>query len=226
MISSSASPADLADAIRQQAVQAGASTPAVRGADWRQAIVQSVNTDGTVLTTDGITARRLESYQNPTVGDRIVITQSGNGNWLACGRVSSTTDTEWDSYNPIWTTDANPQPSVGNGALTGRWKRDGRTIVGWVNLVAGSTTTFGTTSDWNFSLPVQAASAGTRLCHAEALGSSRLAGQFVISPLQTASKCYFPSATTPPLLSCRSDRPFAWTNGNQLRIDYLYEAAS
>lgn len=216
--------ADLADAIYQQAVTAGVSTPSVRGADWQTAIVTAVGT-GTV-DCGTVTARRLESYQNPAVGDRIVITQSGNGNWLACGRTSSAADTEWDSYNPIWTTDANPQPSVGNGALTGRWKRDGRTIVGWINLVAGSSTTFGSSSDWNFSLPVQSASAGTRLCHAEALGSSRLAGQFVISPSQTASKCYFPSATTPPLVSCRSDRPFAWTSGNQLRIDFLYEAAS
>ncbi|OMI34364.1 hypothetical protein [Streptomyces sparsogenes] len=216
--------ADLADAIRLQAVTAGATEPTVRGADWQTATVTAVGA-GTV-DCGTITARRLESYQNPAVGDHIVITQSGNGNWLACGRTSSTTDTEWDDYNPIWTTDANPQPSVGNGTLTGRWKRDGRTIVGWINLVAGSTTTFGSSSDWNFSLPVQAASVGTRLCHAEALAGSRLAGQFVISPSQTASKCYFPSTTTPPLVSCRSDRPFAWASGNQLRIDFLYEAAS
>lgn len=215
---------DLADAIRLQSVTVGTSTPAVRGADWQTAIVTAVGV-GTV-DCGVITARRLESYQNPTVGDRIVITQSGNGNWLACGRTASAADTEWDSYTPAWTTDANPQPSVGNGSLTGRWKRDGRTIVGWVNLLAGSTTTFGSSSDWNFGLPVQAANTGVRLCHAEALAGSRLAGQFVISPGQTASKCYFPSTTTPPLVSCRSDRPFAWANGNQLRIDYLYEAAS
>lgn len=220
----SASPADLADAIRLQAVTAGASSPAVRGADWQTATVTAVGT-GTV-DCGAITARCLDSYQGRAIGDRVVIAQSGNGNWICLGRTSSTPDTEWDDYTPAWTTDANPQPSVGNGALTGRWKRDGRTIVGWINLVAGSTTTFGTTSDWNFSLPVQSASAGTRLCHAEALAGSRLAGQFVISPSQTASKCFFPSITAPPMLSCRSDRPFGWTNGNQLRIDFLYEAAS
>ncbi|MGW4076025.1 hypothetical protein ACWELB_21350 [Streptomyces asiaticus] len=216
--------ADLADAIRLQAVTAGAAEPTVRGADWQTATVTAVGA-GTV-DCGVITARCLDSYQGRAAGDRVVIAQSGSGNWICLGRTSSTPSTEWDDYNPIWTTDANPQPSVGNGALSGRWKRDGRTIVGWINLVAGSTTTFGSSSDWNFSLPVQAASVGTRLCHAEALAGSRLAGQFVISPSQTASKCYFPSTTTPPLVSCRSDRPFTWASGNQLRIDFLYEAAS
>lgn len=79
----------LADALRQQAVQAGAATPAVRGADWRLAVVQTVNADGTILTTDGITARRMETYVGAAATDLIVITQSGNGNWLAWGRGST-----------------------------------------------------------------------------------------------------------------------------------------
>ncbi|MCD9196083.1 hypothetical protein [Streptomyces albireticuli] len=93
MSSSSASPADLADAIRRQAVQAGAETPAVRGADWRLATVATVNTDGTIITTDGITARRLETYRAPAVNDVIVVTVSGNGNWIAAGRMATTLDT-------------------------------------------------------------------------------------------------------------------------------------
>ncbi|MEW2578336.1 hypothetical protein [Streptomyces syringium] len=91
-MSSSASAADLADAIRYQAVQASASTPTVRGADWRLATVASVNSDGTVVTTDGITARRLESYRSPVVNDQIVITISGSGNWLAAGRTAAAAD--------------------------------------------------------------------------------------------------------------------------------------
>lgn len=224
-MSSSASPADLADALRDAAVQAGAAAPSVRGSDWRQAVVQTVNADGTILTTDGITARRLEAYQNPTAADLIIVTISSSGNWLAAGRMA-TTDTDWTPYVPIWTTDANPQPAIGNGSLTGRYKRDGRTITGWINLLTGSTSTYGTLSDWNLTLPVQSASTGNRLGHAQALSGSRFAGQFVISTSQSTSKCYFPSATTPPLLACRSDRPFTWTTGNQLRLDFLYEAAS
>lgn len=81
----------LADAVRQQAVAAGTESPAVRGADWRLAVVNTVGSDGTIVTTDGITARCMESYLIPAASDLIVITQSGNGNWLAWGRGSTGT---------------------------------------------------------------------------------------------------------------------------------------
>lgn len=80
---------ELADAFYRQAAQAGAATPAVRGADWRLAVVSSVGSDGTVTTSDGVIARCMESYLVPAATDLIVITQSGNGNWLAWGRGST-----------------------------------------------------------------------------------------------------------------------------------------
>ncbi|MFF8829339.1 hypothetical protein [Streptomyces sp. NPDC015131] len=80
---------DLVDAVRQQAVNASVSTPAVRGADWRMATVATIAADGTVTTSDGIPVRRMETYVSPIVGDLIYITQSGAGDWLAWGRSST-----------------------------------------------------------------------------------------------------------------------------------------
>lgn len=78
---------------RRAAAQANAAarrtaqnTPAVRGSDWRSATVATVNSDGTITTTDGIPARRDETYTSPTVGDLVYITRSGSGNWRATGR--------------------------------------------------------------------------------------------------------------------------------------------
>ncbi|MFH8804045.1 hypothetical protein ACH4F6_31405 [Streptomyces sp. NPDC017936] len=79
----------LAAAVREQAMQAGADTPAVRGSDWRMAVVATVNADGTIVTTDGVTARRDESYISPAPADLIVISQSSNGQWWAWGRGST-----------------------------------------------------------------------------------------------------------------------------------------
>ena len=79
---------DLAYALRQQAKRTGEQTPTVRGADWRQATVTAVGTDGTV-TADGIKCRCLASYQTPTVGDVAVISQSSNGNWIALNRLAA-----------------------------------------------------------------------------------------------------------------------------------------
>uniref|UniRef100_UPI002F915349 H-type lectin domain-containing protein n=1 Tax=Streptomyces sp. NBC_01177 TaxID=2903761 RepID=UPI002F915349 len=58
----------------------------MRGAEWRVAVVATVNGDNTVTTTDGIIARRWESYLMPAVGDIIGITQSGGGSWGTWGR--------------------------------------------------------------------------------------------------------------------------------------------
>lgn len=77
---------DLAGALRRQTVRTGSTTPEVRGAQWRRATIAVVGVDGTVTTDDGITARRLESYQAPTVGDIAAITSNGAGGWLAWGR--------------------------------------------------------------------------------------------------------------------------------------------
>ncbi|MFF9175989.1 hypothetical protein [Streptomyces sp. NPDC014793] len=85
---------DLAWALKQQAARTGQKTPAVRGSDWRLATVTTVNTDGTVIA-DGITARRMESYQSAAVGDVIVLSRSSSGNWVAWGRMASGSDAGW-----------------------------------------------------------------------------------------------------------------------------------
>lgn len=106
--------ADLADALQQQAIQAGANAPAVRGADWRLAVVVTVGTDGTVTTTDGIIARRMATYLTPAASDTIVVSISSSGNWLAHGRTAPATTAGtwqpltlsggWTVYGtPYWT---------------------------------------------------------------------------------------------------------------------------
>lgn len=93
MKSAHASTRDLAAALRQSAQRTGETTPSVRGADWRTAEVTAVGT-GTI-TADGITARCLETYTMPLVGDIAVISQSGNGNWIAVGRLANSSTTPW-----------------------------------------------------------------------------------------------------------------------------------
>jgi hypothetical protein len=109
----SAVAAELADAIRAGAVQAGADSPQVRGSDWQTALVTAVGSDGTV-TASGVIARRVASYQSPAVGDLICLTNSSSGNWLAVGRIApATTAGTWQTLSlasgwsawgaPYWT---------------------------------------------------------------------------------------------------------------------------
>ncbi len=86
---------DLAAALKSQAKRAGEQAPSVRGADWRLATVTAVNTDGTVTVDSAMSVRRMDTYQAPTVGDVVVISQSSSGNWRAEGRLSTGADTGW-----------------------------------------------------------------------------------------------------------------------------------
>jgi hypothetical protein len=97
------------DAVAQQSVQAGAAAPEVRGSSWRLAVVNTVNSDGTILTTDAVTARRQESYPVPVAGDTVVIDLSPAGNWICRGRLSAGADA-WTllTVGSGWTAGSSP----------------------------------------------------------------------------------------------------------------------
>jgi len=63
---------------------------------------------------------------------------------------------KWQSYTVSWTA-TTTNPSIGNGTLTGRYTQIGKTIMGNILLICGSTTTFGS-GTWRFSLPKISAS--------------------------------------------------------------------
>jgi hypothetical protein len=120
------SPLQLAAGITAASRQAGATDPTVRRADWQTAVVTAVGTDGTV-DIGSVRARRLKRYNNPTVGDQVMVTQNGAGNWVAVGRLAPAVDDDWTSYTPTVT---------GGGSATwslrdGWYKRDGKlTFIG------------------------------------------------------------------------------------------------
>lgn len=59
----------------------------------------------------------------------------------------------WTSAAPTWTASAG-SPSLGNGTLTGRYKRIGKTVDFQLRLTIGSTTTVGTAGAfWSFTIP-------------------------------------------------------------------------
>ncbi|MFE0098368.1 hypothetical protein ACFWZO_30775, partial [Streptomyces sp. NPDC059015] len=138
---------DLADAVRRQAVAAGAETPAVRGGDWRMATVSTVNADGTIVTSDGITARRAAAYEGPLVGDLIRISQASNGNWVAAGRLVPTGGDAWVA--PSFTS---PWANFGSGYQAARYRLYANGDVGIEGVVGtGATSVSGTSAV--FTLP-------------------------------------------------------------------------
>lgn len=63
----------------------------------------------------------------------------------------------WISYTPTWTA-GTTNPTLGNGTLTGGYRRIGDRIDFWISLTMGSTTTYGSGS-YRFSIPVAVSNA-------------------------------------------------------------------
>lgn len=142
------------------------------------------------------------------------------GDKLTASRANNIIDTGWTSHTPIWTA-STTNPAIGNGTLAGRYRRptDSDWLIYEVRMVAGSTTTFGS-GFWIFSLPFDA-SANSVLF---SVGSVYLSDFGTISRVGVSR---FFSATQ---LIIDSDQgvvasgvPFAWANGDEARIQTIYE---
>lgn len=66
-----------------------------QGTPARRSVVATVGTDGTITTTDGITAMRLAHYASPAVDDVISLTQTVAGGWIATDLYAAPGLTGW-----------------------------------------------------------------------------------------------------------------------------------
>lgn len=217
--------ADVAAALKRRTIRAVEGTPSARGGDWRTAIVAAVTAGGTVTTDDGIVVRQLESYQNPAVGDTIVIARSGSGNWVAHGRLATETDPEWVPFTSAWTA-ATTNPALGNGLRSGRRVLHGKTCHLSVRIVPGSTTTFGS-GNYSFSLPFPSANETV-----EYIGTARLTagstyiGQTYAAANATTFTATFPTAATPATATNMSPTtPATLASGHIIRLALTYQIA-
>lgn len=123
----------------------------------------------------------------------------------------------WTTYAVVWTT-GGTAPALGNGSLTGSYRRVGKAVDAQIVLTAGSTTTFGT-QFWSFSLPVTAArTQQVGACVLNDASVNQLAGSSLI----------FATTTVTPVGSTGSVTnviPFTWTTNDQCRIMITYEVA-
>jgi hypothetical protein len=60
--------------------------------------------------------------------------------------------TDWVSYTPTWSS-SGTAPAIGNGSVFGGWRRSGKNMQVQINIVSGTTTTYGSANAYTFSLP-------------------------------------------------------------------------
>jgi len=127
------------------------------------------------------------------------------------------------SYTPAWTT-TGTAPVIGNGSLTGRYSLSGNICTVQFQLVAGSTTTFGT-GQFQITLPFPTVNTGQR-----AQGMARIfdsgVGQYVglIEVISNSSlMVFYPTTSVTDLVSSTS--PMTWASGDSLRGTITYQIA-
>lgn len=131
----------------------------------------------------------------------------------------------WASWTPSWTA-TSVNPAIGNGTLIGRVIQTGKRVEGYISLVAGSTTTFGTGA-WIFSMPVTPESG--RLFSLPGTIDDDSSGLYPVFGLVQDSVT-IDVRTTPTtagniLRGVSATVPMTWTTADSMLMPFIYEAA-
>lgn len=135
---------------------------------------------------------------------------------------------EWVAYTPTWTA-STTNPTIGNGTLTGRYHRVGKTIDVAILLTWGSTTTVGS-GNYAFALPVAARSSSGSMLQVFGFISGATPNYWLGCTSQnlgsTTGNLVYPSTgTIGDWNTLTHSAPGGFASGDTLRISGRYEAA-
>ena len=131
----------------------------------------------------------------------------------------------WSSWTPIW-----ENLTIGNAVVTAKYVQIGKTVIGRLNVVFGSTTSV--SGDFTFSLPVTA-SAYSALNNS-VIGTSSfldsgtvaLAGICRITSTTVAKfRTYLVSGSLIGGQIPSATAPFTWATNDEIFVQFTYEAA-
>ena len=190
---------------------------------------------GTVITITNTTGTAFTVLNNPGGGSGVAFANDQNLNVIVNAnggyvqyvydgsfwRQGSHSTPVWQPYTPAWTSDGT-QPSLGNGALTGRYMVLGKHVVGQLHLTMGGTTTFGT-GNYFFTLPPAAAAWGQESPMGSAIASDASGFRWIGVPCLSTSTTAFIVASASAQWT--NTAPFTWVSTDKLSINWNYEAA-
>ncbi|MFZ3150255.1 MAG: hypothetical protein WA116_01070 [Anaerolineaceae bacterium] len=137
--------------------------------------------------------------------------------------VTAQNDVKWYTYTPTWTA-STTNPALGNGTLTGRYTLIGKTCVGNIYLVMGSTTTY-SSGAWSLSLPFTAANAGVRYSGTWIIidpGVANYQGALFIGSGQNKIDAFVRDGYSNYF---SSTVPYTWGSSDYLILSFTYEIA-
>lgn len=133
-------------------------------------------------------------------------------------------NTAWTSYTPTIAATTG-SPTIGNGTMSAKWCRVGKMIKVQVDLVFGSTTSFGASGAVTMSLPVAAnsitpAHAGSGFI----IDASASARRMMAVEMATTTTCIFVVDNNGGIATFAV--PWTWTTSDVFRFEACYEAAT
>lgn len=130
----------------------------------------------------------------------------------------------WQSYAVTWSAPTT-SPSIGNGTLTGRYRRIGNDVQVMVNLTAGSTTSFGS-GVWSFSLPVTGAATIFELTGSALMSDNSAGTELIGTAFRVSSTALGVRAASGSDHNRVGDSfPWTWAQDDYLYAAFSYEAA-
>lgn len=141
---------------------------------------------------------------------------------VTVGGELSVTGTAWTSYTPTWTS-SGTSPSLGNGSITGKYKKIGKTVFVKVRLQFGSTTTGGT-GNWRISLPFTAADNNVIIPTTYLDNGVNWHLGMANCEYDSNTSHVVPLKGTSPSGAVTANDPFTWNAGDTLSINGCYEA--
>lgn len=144
------------------------------------------------------------------------------GSHIATGTIAADklASEAWTTYTPTWV-----NLTVGNGVVTARWARLGRTVFVDVRLVWGTTTS--ASGSVQCDLPVNATTNPRHVgvAHYFDAGTKHYVG-IALCGRQSADNAEFITADTAGDGAVNATVPFVWTTNDELSFSAVYEAAS
>lgn len=127
----------------------------------------------------------------------------------------------WTAYTPTWGGNTT-NPVIGNGTITGAYCQIGKTVFGRVNIVAGSTTTFGSGS-YFISMPVTARITDQPVGHGFFVDASLGVRYSVILTPASTTNLWIRYSAQP--VDANATTPFTWAQSDEISVSFVYEAA-
>jgi hypothetical protein len=142
------------------------------------------------------------------------------GNFIIASELAEVLPTPWSAYVPTWSS-SGTQPVLNNGTLAGIYTTIGKIVTCSFELIAGSSTTYGT-GEWRFTVPVAASSfamhAGAAWLYDDGTAANRRSG--VVRFLNSTTLLVYAQAG-----EVTATQPFTWATADRLRATITYDIA-